>query len=447
MATTVAGAPWAVRAVNTVSTDDAYVNGHATLVAPRVPGQVAAVLVEDNNRVRRGDVLLRLDREPYQVQVNVARAAVDAARAELAAAEADARAAAADVRALRFNLEHAVQEVDNQVALLRLRLATLASRRASLARARTDYDRVVPLVKSGAAGGEELEHRAEALAVAQAEVEEARQAVYQVRASLGLPPEAPTEAGLAAVPPDLNQTFSTVRQAQAGLMRAAARLGVTGSFATSPERLVTEFLGRDPQGDVDRIYASLVRAAPGVTTAEAKLAQARRGLEQAELNLRYCDVVAEVDGVVTRRNVNPGNNVVAGQAVMAVRSLTEVWVDANFKETQVGDLRIGQPVDLDVDLYGGRRRFRGRISGFAHGTGSTLALLPPENATGNFVKVVQRLPVRVELADYDPDRAPLFAGLSVTASVDLRDPPAGPGAGRVLQAHPADGAAAAEGRP
>ena len=100
---------------------------------------------------------------------------------------------------------------------------------------------------------------------------------------------------------------------------------------------------------------------------------------------------------------------------MAIRSLTDIWIDANFKETQLADLRIGQPVDLDVDMYGSQQHFKGRISGFTMGTGSTLALLPAENATGNFVKVVQRLPVRIELVDYDPDKAPLFIGLSVDA--------------------------------
>ena len=118
---------------------------------------------------------------------------------------------------------------------------------------------------------------------------------------------------------------------------------------------------------------------------------------------------------------------------MAVRSLTEIWVDANFKETQLADLRIGQPVDLEVDMYGSRRKFQGRISGFTMGTGSTLALLPPENATGNFVKVVQRLPVRIELLDYDPDQAPLFIGLSVEPHVRIKEQPSGPNAGKQLQ--------------
>ena len=136
----------------------------------------------------------------------------------------------------------------------------------------------------------------------------------------------------------------------------------------------------------------IVPQAPAVRQAETRLLQARRDLAQAELNLRYCDVASEIDGMVTRRNVNPGNNVQAGQSVMAVRSLTEIWIDANFKETQLADLRIGHRVRCEVDMYGSRREYEGRITGFTMGTGQTIALLPPQNATGNFVKIVQRLP-------------------------------------------------------
>ena len=162
---------------------------------------------------------------------------------------------------------------------------------------------------------------------------------------------------------------------------------------------------------------------------------AKRDLVQAELNLRYCDVVAEIDGVVTRRNVNPGNNVQVGQSLMAIRSLNEIWVDANFKETQLRDLRIGQPVDLYVDMYGGRHVFKGRVSGFTMGTGSTLSLLPAENATGNFIKVVQRLPVRIELEGYDPNENTLFIGTSVVPYVYVNKPPTGPDAGKFLQGY------------
>ncbi|MGA8321141.1 MAG: HlyD family secretion protein, partial [Xanthobacteraceae bacterium] len=186
---------------------------------------------------------------------------------------------------------------------------------------------------------------------------------------------------------------------------------------------------------LNRTLAGLTDDAPAVKQAEAKVEAAKRDLVQAELNLRYCDVVADIDGVVTRRNVNPGNNVQVGQSLMAIRSLDEIWVDANFKETQLRDLRIGQPVDLYVDMYGGRHVFKGRVSGFTEGTGSTLSLLPAENATGNFIKVVQRLPVRVDIEGYDPDKNPLFIGTSVVPYVYVNKPPSGPDAGKFLQGY------------
>jgi len=441
----VVAVPAVEKALHTVSTDDAYVNGHVTLVAPRVPGQVQKVWVDDNVRVKAGDVLVELDPEPYQVQVNIARAAVAAAEAELVTAVATARGVEGQMRSLRFNLERAIEDVDNQTALLRSRVATLESRKATLARSRADFDRNEPLFRTKAISPQEFDVYKQTLQVAEAQVEEALQGVYQVRVALGLPPKPLKGNDLTEVPPDLNQTFSTVRQAQASLLQAAAQIGLVESFNKTPRQLVVDFHKRDPSGDVDRIYAALLKTAPGIIQAETKLAQAKRNLDQAELNLRYCKVVAEIDGVVTRRNVNPGNNVQAGQQVMAVRSLTEIWIDANFKETQLADLRIGQRVDVFADTYGSRRAFRGRITGFTYGTGSTLALLPPQNATGNFVKVVQRLPVRIELENYDPDDDTLFAGLSITPYVYVKEPPAGPNAGRRLQelarsAAPAGGA-------
>ena len=216
------------------------------------------------------------------------------------------------------------------------------------------------------------------------------------------------------------------------MIQSAAQLGVIHSFDEGPRHMVEAF---EKEGDVNTTFARLAADAPDVKQAEAKLEVAKRDLDQAELDLRYCDVFAEIDGVITRRNVNPGDNIQVGQALMAIRSLNEIWVDANFKETQLGDLRIGQPVDLYVDMYGDRHVFKGRISGFTEGTGSTLALLPPENATGNFVKVVQRLPVRIDLENYDPDKNPLFIGTSVVPYVYFNKPPTGPDAGKFLQAH------------
>jgi membrane fusion protein (multidrug efflux system) len=270
------------------------------------------------------------------------------------------------------------------------------------------------------------------LSESQAEVAQATAAVHQIRVSLGLPAQ-PKSGDLSEVPPDLDQTFSSVRDAQTALIRTVAQLGIGHSYEELPKEMMQQFENRN-QGDVDRTLAGMTANAPAVIEAQAKLESAKRDLVQAELNLRYCDIVAEIDGVVTRRNVNPGNDVKAGQSLMAIRSLREIWVDANFKETQLRDLRIGQPVDLYVDMYGGRHVFKGRVSGFTMGTGSTLALLPPENATGNFVKVVQRLPVRIDLEGYDPNENTLFIGTSVVPYVYFNKPPTGPDAGKYLQA-------------
>ena len=165
------------------------------------------------------------------------------------------------------------------------------------------------------------------------------------------------DGDLADVPPDLDQHFSAVKEAQNRLVETAAQLGVVQPFKATPDEMLAEFYKRDPSGNIDNILDQLLSDAPDVKQAEAKLSEAQANLHQAELNLAYCDVVADIDGVVTRRNVNPGDHVVAGEELMALRSLTDIWIDANFKETQLAELRIGQPVDLDVDMYGSRRAF------------------------------------------------------------------------------------------
>ena len=430
LAALVFGIPWVQQALNTVSTDDAFVNGHVTFVAPRVAGQVLRVLVDDNNRVHKGDVLVELDKEPFRLAVALAQAAVDTAQADLVAASAAVRGLEAQAWSQRWELQNAVQNVDNQVALLHARVADLDKSRATLKLAQAEYDRAKQLVATSVVSREEFDRREAALSVARAEVTQALDNVNQVRVSLGLPAQPPDGGSLAEVPADLDETFSSILQAQAELIQSAAQLGVIHSYDQTPTQMLTAF---EKQGDLDRVFARLAADAPGVKQAEAKLESAKRALAQAELDLSYCDITAEIDGVVTRRNVNPGNYVQVGQNLMAIRSLTEIWVDANFKETELSDLRIGQPVDLHTDTYGSGHVFKGRVSGFTIGTGSTLALLPPENATGNFVKVVQRLPVRIELQDYDPDKDPLFIGTSVVPYVYIHRPPTGPDAGKFLQ--------------
>jgi membrane fusion protein, multidrug efflux system len=426
------GIPWIRLALSTVSTDDAFVNGHATFVAPRVHGQVARVLVDDNNRVKKGDLLVQLDKEPFADAVAVKKAAVDTAQADLDAASAAARGIEAQAMSRRWNLQNAVEDVENKISLLRARVAAVEMSRASLKLAELEFERARQLITSQTTTQQEYDRRQATLTIARSQLAQSLADVYQIRVSLGLPAQPQHGDDLGEVPPDLDQTFSGVLQARADLIQSAAELGVVHSYDQTPKQMLEEF---ERQGDVDKTFARLAADAPAVKQAKAKLEAANRDLALAELNLRYCDIVAEIDGVVTRRNVNPGNDVQVGQSLMAIRSLTEIWVDANFKETQLRDLRIGQPVDLYVDMYGDRQVFNGRIAGFTMGTGSTLALLPAQNATGNFVKIVQRLPVRIELEGYDPDRKPLFLGTSVVPYVYLDKPLAGPDAGKFLQGY------------
>jgi membrane fusion protein (multidrug efflux system) len=421
------GIPWILASLDTVSTDDAFVNGHVTFVAPRVAGQISRVSVDDNNRVHKGELLAELDKQPFEDAVAVKKAAVDTAAANLRAAEATARDIEAQARARRWGLQNAIQDVDNKIALLHARIAALDKSKAELTLAQADFGRARRLLGTPAQSSQEFDRAQRALSTAGAPVTESLAEVYQVRASLGLPAHSDDGRGLDQVPPDLDQTFSSVLMAQADLIQMAAQLGVIHSYDQTPKQMLDEF---EKQGDIDRTFARLAAEAPAVKQAEAKLELARRELAQAELDLVFCDIVAKIDGVVTRRSINPGDYVQIGQNLMAVRSLREVWVDANFKETQLGDLRIGQPVDLYVDMYGSQHVFKGRVSGFTMGTGSTLALLPAQNATGNFV---QRLPVRIDLDGYDADKDPLFIGTSVVPYVHINKPHAGPDAGKFLQ--------------
>jgi membrane fusion protein (multidrug efflux system) len=430
----IVGFRWVWHSSRTESTDDAYVNGYVTFVAPRVAGQVAQVLVEDNNRVKKGDVLVRLDPEPFQRQVAIKQAALESAQAALVVAEAKVRGQIGQTRGVRFKLQHAIEDVNNQVAVLRARVATLEQSKASATLAQSEFERAKTLVNTKVTSAEEFDRKREALDVARAQMQQALESVYQARAALGLSREPEQGKSLSDVPADLDQTFSTVRQALAELMESAAQLGVISSgYDLTPKQVVEEFYRRDPGGDINKIYQEIIKTAPALKEANATVNEAQRNLEQAELDLSYCTVVAEIDGVIARRNVNPGNHVQIGQSLMSLRSLRDIWIDANFKETQLSRLRIGQKAEVKIDMYGGKHVFQGRISGFTMGTGSTLSLLPAQNATGNFVKVVQRLPVRIELTDYDPDKAPLFVGLSAEPEIDIVSEPTGRGAGKFLQ--------------
>ena len=404
------GIPAIRAAFTTVSTDDAYVNSHVTFVAARVPGQVARVLVDDNNRVHKGDLIVQLDKEPYQVAVAVKKAAVDTANADLQAANATVHGIEAEASSRRWSLQHAMEDVANKTAELHTRVAAIDKSKAALVLAELEFERARQLVASDNIPRSEYDRRQAILLTARADIVQTLADANQTRVSLGLKALPLDSKELGDVPSDLDQTFSSVREAQSALIQSAAQLGVIHSYNQTPKEMLAEFEKRG-SGDIDRTFARLAAEAPAVKQAEARLEAAKRDLAQAELDLRYCDVVAEIDGVITRRNVYPGNNIQAGQGLMAIRSSARSGSMPTSKGTQLRDLRrsASAPVDVNVDMYGSRRTFKGRISGFTDGTGSTLSLLPAQNATGNFIKVVQRLPVRIDLGRTTiPKRAPLF---------------------------------------
>jgi membrane fusion protein (multidrug efflux system) len=213
------GIPWLRLTLSTVSTDDAFVNGHVTFVAARVSGQVSRVLVDDNNRVHKGDALVALDKEPFRDAVAVKKAAVDTAESDLQAARATVHGIEAQARSRRWNLQHAMEDVENQISLLHARVAAVDKSKASLKLAEAEFERAQQLIKSAATSKEEYDRRQASLLVARAAVTQALADVYQIRVSLGLPAQ-PAGGDLGQVPPDLDQTFSSVLQAQADLIQS-----------------------------------------------------------------------------------------------------------------------------------------------------------------------------------------------------------------------------------
>src|SRR5215467_2298541 len=258
------GIPWIRLTLTTVSTDDAFVNGHVTFVAARVHGQVSRVLVDDNNRVHKGDLLVELDKEPFQVAVAVKKAAVDSAQADLQAARAQVRGIEAQAWSRRWNLQHAMEDVENQVSLLRARVAGVEMSKASLKLAELEFERAKQLITSATTTQQEYDRRQAALTIARAQVTQSLADVYQIRVSLGLPAEPEKGGNLAEVPPDLDQTFSSVLQAQADLFQTAAELGVVHSVGQTPKQMLEEFEKLDPEGNIDRTFARLAAQAPAV---------------------------------------------------------------------------------------------------------------------------------------------------------------------------------------
>jgi len=396
---------WVGLAVRQV-TDDAYVRGDITPLSAQIEGDVRRVPVDDFQRVKKGEVLVEIEDDDY-------RARVAQAEADLQAAKAEARGIEAEARSRRWKLQRAVEDLDNQIALLHARVAALEKSKAALTLAQIDFSRAKQLLGTPAESRQEYDRAQKALSTADAQVNEALAQVYQARVSLGLPAQPSSGEDLGQVPPDLDETFSSVLEAQADLIQSAAQLGVVHSFDQSPKQMLDEFA---KQGDIDRYFAKLTTEAPAVKQAEAKL-------DLAKINLGYTRITAPAGGEVSERDVRAGQYVHAGTQVIAVVP-DNVWVVANYKETQLTHVAIGQRAEIRVDTFPGIA-INAIVDSIAPASGAQFSLLPPDNATGNFTKVVQRIPVKLRISPDNPLAGKLRPGMSVVATIltDTTPPP------------------------
>jgi len=383
-----AGVWWYI-AAGRESTDDAQVDAHITPIAARVGGTVLHVPVEQNQEVEAGAVLVEIDKRDYEI-------ALERARAELADAEAAATGARVGVPITSTTAtsnevtakggveqaESAYLEAQQGVEVARTRLVTAQAREreaaANASKATKDVERLKPLIAK-----DEISQQQFDAAVAEA------------------------AANTAAT----DSAHAQVKEAELGIRVAESKLAQAGVGRQQASAQLKE-----AQTAPEQVTASRARLA----AAEAKVRQNEAIVKQAELNLEYSTVKAPVKGIVSRKSVEMGQVIQPGQALMTVIPLDRVWVTANFKETQLENMRPGQRVKIEVDAYGGKE-LAGKVESLAAATGSWFSLLPPDNATGNYVKVVQRVPVRILLDEgQDPEHL-LRPGMSVVPTVYTRE--------------------------
>jgi len=401
-AVTYAGWAWHY-AVHYVSTDDAYVEGTITPVSAKVSGHVAALLVGDNQPVKQGELLLRIDPRDYQARVAQARAAVSMAEANLKAARSELPLAREETRAAidqaRATLEGAVVAVRASESAVDEARARLESRRAAAAAMRAD---VTGAQSAQRQAGRELERFRQLLQselVARRDFD-AAEAAYET-----------TSATVEATERRLAQAEREIQQAQAELASRAHAVD-------QAKQRVAEARAALARAESQLHQVAIKDAA--ATQAEARLRETQADLAFADLQLQYTEVRTPIDGVVSKRSVEVGQVVQMGQPLLAIVPLHDVWVLANFKETQVARIRPGMRAEVWVDGVPDRA-FTGSVNSLSAGTGARFSLLPPENATGNWVKVVQRVPVKILLdAREFGNPHTLRAGMSVIVTIRVR---------------------------
>jgi membrane fusion protein, multidrug efflux system len=370
---------------NRESTDDAQVDGHITPVASKIYGRVAKVLVEDNQSVKAGQVLVQIDAGDYQ-------AAAGQAKAALATAESEARSAGIDVPRTSENVLSGTSSAQAQ----------LAAAQADLARAQATYEQAQTADLAWAQANVDRSH-------ANAELAKADLARYTPLMEKGEISKQQYDAAKA----NADASASALTADEQRLAQAKQNIGIAKAQRDAAKARVEQ-----AQAGVASAQADQKRVVMRSADAQGKLAavdRANAALDAAQLNLSYTSIVAPVDGVATHKSVEPGQIVQAGQGLLVVVPLQNVWVKANFKETQLRYMKPGQRAFVKVDTYD--KTFPGHLDSIAGATGAVLSLLPPENATGNYVKVVQRIPVKIVLDPIPTDVAVLRPGMNVEATV------------------------------
>lgn len=356
------------------STDDAQVDGHINSISARITGHVIKLNVNDNQYVHAGDVLIEIDPADYQV-------AYERAKADFADAQAAAEAAGVTVPITSVNTSSQVSATE----------ADVDSARAGIQAAKQQFEAAKAQLQEAEANNVK----------AQNDLVRYKQLVDKQEIS--------------------EQLYD---QATAAAKASAAAVEAARASADAAQQQVTQAQGRLVQAEANYRYASTAPKQVQITIArrDAALAEAQRkkaDLEQADLNLKYTKVIAPVDGIVSDRTVEVGQNVAPGQELMKVINLDDVWITANFKETQLKSMKPGQRVNIEVDANG--RDYKGKVDSLAGASGARFSLLPPENATGNYVKVVQRIPVKIVLDPGSNRDHQLRPGESVTPKVWIRE--------------------------
>ena len=358
-------------------TDDAQINGHLIQISTRIAGQVIKINVEENQAVDAGTVIAELDPRDFEVAVQQDEANLQAAEAAYESAKVNVPitgiSTGSTLRSTSSDVEGAQAQVGASRQQLQGAQAQVAQADANYIKAKLDLERYTPLVQKDVISKQQFDQ-----AVATADADKA-----------------------------------AVDNAKANVAVAQAQIRVSEERV---KQAIAQF--QNAQSAPQQVKAQKARA----DQAAAQVEQARAQLEQAKLNLSYTKVIAPVAGIITRKSVEVNQNVSVGQNLLTLVSLDDVWITANFKETQLREMRAGQAVTVAVDAYGGRK-YDAKVTQIGGATGSVLSLFPPENATGNYVKVVQRVPVRIDLTDPKDENKDhlLRPGLSVEPKVRVKD--------------------------